>query len=216
MLRKILIVTLIGFSALSLAQAADLTIDKPDVKVGDIWKYRILDGFTNEPKFEINFRTVSISDSEITVRMTWKGNQNSRLAIFDRQWNMLDDGTAKWDPSRSEFKFPMRVGESWARRYQVTNIKTGATSACISDAKVAANEKVTVPAGTFDTFRLETEIECRSTGNDASLMKYAMKNWYSPEANRSVRQESQTFADGRVRDKSVVELIEYTPAKLGN
>ena len=155
MLRKILIVTLIGFSALSLAQAADLTIDKPDVKVGDIWKYRILDGFTNEPKFEINFRTVSISDSEITVRMTWKGNQNSRLAIFDRQWNMLDDGTAKWDPSRSEFKFPMRVGESWARRYQVTNIKTGATSACISDAKVAANEKVTVPAGTFDTIYIK-------------------------------------------------------------
>lgn len=199
-----------------MAQGATSIGDKPDVHVGDLWKYRVLDGFTTEPKFDITYRVINLSDTEITTRMEWKGSPNKGLAVFDRQWNMIDDGRFKYEPSRSWLKFPLTLGFAWKQQFQSTNFQSGAAYSHFNSAVVAASEKITVPAGTFATIRLDIEGEMRSLGNDGTVTKNVLKIWYSPEVNRIVREESQTFANGRLRDKSVTELTEYSPAKMTN
>lgn len=201
---------------LQMAQGAASLGDKPDVHVGDLWKYRVLDGFTTEPKFDITYRVISLSDTEITTRMEWKGNPNKRLAVFDRQWSMIDDGNFKFEPARSRLKFPLTMGLAWKQQFQSTNFKTGAGSSHFSSAVVAASEKITVLAGTFVATRIDSEVEERSLGDDRTVTKHVLKIWYSPEVNNIVRQELQTFANGRLRDKSVTELTEYSPAKMAN
>ena len=210
MLPRILLLFWIAFAS-GVVQGAD-SYEKPSVHVGDIWKYRVQDGFTNETKFEIEYRVVTLTDTEITTRLAWKGTPSKGLAIFDRQWNMIDDGNNKWDPLRPEFKFPIHIGDAWKQPFQVANLKNGSQFSSFISTKVEAHEKITVPAGTFYTLRIEMDIDVRATGISTSVTKHKIKIWYAPEVNRSIRQESQTFADGRMREQSITELTEYAPA----
>ena len=212
MLRTGWAVTFIYLSLVGLAHGADLA-HAPNVRVGDTWKYNQLDGFTNEIKFEFSRRVVGISDSEITIEQTIKGRAGYRVIIYDRFWNLIDNGTLKFEPSNGVQSFPVTIGKVLRKEYREKNIKTGVFSVCTVSGQYVGWEKVTVPAGTFDTLRLEDEIECRSTGADAAINKTAHKSWYAPSVNKYVRTESQTVRDGRVREKTGTELVEYSPAR---
>ena len=52
---------------LCVAEAAGAQSPAPDVHVGDSWKFRTLDGFTNETQFEATQRVVEINGREIVV-----------------------------------------------------------------------------------------------------------------------------------------------------
>ena len=210
MLRTACAVTFVWLSLFGLAHGTDLP-DAPTVRVGDVWKYNRLDGFTNEIKFEFSRRVVGISDSEITIEQTIKGRAGYRVIIYDRFWNLIDNGTLKFEPSNGVQSFPVTIGKVLRKEYRGTVLKTGASAVCTSKGQYVGWEKVTVPAGTFDTLRLEDEIECRSTGADAAINKTAHKSWYAPSVNRIVRSESQTLRDGRVREKTCTELVGYYP-----
>ena len=69
---------------------------------------------------------------------------------------------------------------------------------------------MTVPAGTFDAYRIENDIETRDTGADANITKGHIITWYSPTAQKYIRRESTTFSGGRVRSNSIDELVEYS------
>ena len=215
MLRKAFSVIFVAFSCLGSSQAAD-SVDRPDLRVGDVWKYRSLDGFTNEVKVETTFRIVELTASEVTTQLELKGRPTQGQMIFDRQWNLLDDGASKFEPFRPEFKFPMSIGSTWKQQAQKTVFSSGATYLYFTEAKIAGNEKVVVPAGSFDTLRIETEIESRSTGSDGTVTKFLSTAWYSREVNRFVRLDIRTIANGRVRDKFIMELTEYWPSKIRN
>ncbi len=215
MLRKALFVIFLALSCLTLSYAAD-SVDKPDVHVGDIWRYRSLDGFTNEVKGETTFRVFEVTDSEISTRLEFKGRPNKGQMIFDRQWNTVDDGVSKYEPNRSDFKFPLNVGSTWKQQAQKTVFTSGTIYSYFTDGKVIGNEKVVVPAGSYDTLKVETDTESRSAGSDGVVTKFVTTAWYSKEVNRFVRMDIQTMANGRVRDKFVMELLEYAPAKAKN
>ena len=93
---------------------------------------------------------------------------------------------------------------------------SGTTYSYFTDGKVIGNEKVVVPAGSYDTLKVETDTESRSAGSDGVVTKFVTTAWYSKEVNRFVRMDIQTMANGRVRDKFVMELLEYAPAKAKN
>ena len=206
-------VTFILLSLLGWASGADL-VDRPSVHVGDTWQYRHIDGFTNEALYEYSRRVLDVSDSEITVRQETKGRDRVGILIYDRFWNLIDDGAIKYEPSNGVPHFPMTIGKVLKKEYRQKNLKTGAFSVCTVIGQYVGWEKISVPAGTFDTLRLEEQIECRSTGADVAINKTAHKSWYAPSANRIVRSESQTVRDGRVREKTGTELIEYHPAAV--
>ena len=216
MSRKLLLFLCLACSLMGLARSETTSPERPNVHVGDVWSYRVLDGFTDETKFEISYRLVNISDSELTTRMEWKGKPNKGLAIFDRQWNMIDDGQTKYEPARISAKFPLHVGDTWKQKFQSSNLRSGQTFYHIVNANVGDIEKITVPAGTFTAYKVEIEAEIRGADADAAITKNVFKYWYSPEVNREVKLEVQTIANGRLRDKSITELTVYAPSKMPN
>ncbi len=189
------------------------SIDTPDVHAGDMWKYRILDGFTNEETDQISSRVVEMTDTEILTQEEWTKGKSKVLQIFDRQWNFKDNGRGRWVPLRPEFKFPLSVGSNWSQTFQYSDFKTGATFSGLANVRVLGSEQVTVPAGTYYSIITDMEIELRSGDTDANEIKNSFKVWYAPAVNRAVRIEWQTFSNGRIRGKTITQLIEYVPEK---
>lgn len=105
----------------------------------------------------------------------WKGTRVMALKIAsgtllqqpaDGRWLALLGADGKpvltWDPPAG-WALPIKVGSSWKGPRKMTNVATGRTVEYEWDCSVAAYEKVTVPAGTFDAFRVECKSSTDST-----------------------------------------------------
>ena len=67
----------------------------------------------------------------------------------------LEDQTGRYDPPwPTTLGGVYQVGKKWAARSIVT-LQNGAKTWVDIDARITAREKVTVPLGTFDTFRVD-------------------------------------------------------------
>jgi len=208
MLRKLFLPILVAFGILGTAWA-DNSVGIPDVHIGDVWKYRNIDGYSNETNLEFSHRVVKLNDKEIVIQLQNKNVSGKRLQYLTREWNVIDSGDVKWEPFNPEYKFPMSVGITWNQEFKFSDDK-GSSYSCFVRAKIVALEKVTVPAGTFDAYRIERDIERRSTSADANVTKGRMITWYAPVAKKYVRRESIAFSNGRERDKNIDELLEYS------
>jgi len=207
MFQRITIISLFMFMAFTNAWA-DVQMGQPDIHVGAIWQYRKIDGFTNETVYKFSQRVVSVNDHEIVIQLKNTIKEGAWLRYFTREWNPVDVGDIKFDPFRPEFKFPMSIGGTWNLNFGLT--EHGRSFLSLFKGKIVALEKVTVPAGTFDAYRIENDIETRDTGADANITKGHIITWYSPTAQKYIRRESTTFSGGRVRSNSIDELVEYS------
>jgi uncharacterized protein involved in copper resistance len=73
-----------------------------------------------------------------------------------------------------------------------------------------AQEPVTVPAGTFDTFRLEMTVRMINSKDQTKSQTWNFLVWYAPAVNRWVKRKSELRSEGRLRDSFVEELTEYS------
>lgn len=213
-MRNTALLALASLLAASAVSAED-SLPLPTVHVRDSWKYNLTDGFTNDVQGITNYRVVEVSDKEITVKIeNNSGAKSSSLIVyFDRAWNMVDNGAVKWEPSASMLFFPAEIGQEKRMEIRSTNVRTGHAESCLVISKAAAKEKVTVPAGEFDTIRFDTEAECRSAEADGTVFQNSYTYWWSPSVNRFVKQIFAGSSNGRVRSKSGLELVEYIPTK---
>ncbi len=192
------------------AVRADSPVGVPDVHIGDIWKYRSIDGYTDEIKLEFTHRIVKMNDKEIIIQIKNKNISAQKLQFLTREWNPVDIDGTKFEPFYPEYKFPMSVGATWNQEFKSLD-NHGSSYSSFVKAKIVALEKVVVPAGTFEAYRIERDIEVRSGNADADTTKAHIITWYAPAVNKFVRRESLTFSNGRERSKEVCELLEYSP-----
>ena len=188
---------------------ADEPVAAPDVHVGDLWHYRTIDGLSRKAGVEFTHRVVDVSDHEIKVRLESGNSKGSELRSFNRDWNSLNVGHAKFDPYYPGYKFPMSVGLAWKQEFRSTTTNGRGHSAFLSG-KVTALENVTVPAGVFEAYRIESDIEAVSSDPSAQSSKGHKTTWYAPAVKNYVRSESTISSEGRVRSKSIDELVEYS------
>lgn len=76
-------------------------------------------------------------------------------------------------------------------------------------AKVVGEERVTTPAGTFDTYRVDTMVKLLNTRDQTKSQTWTFVFWYAPSVNRWVRRKTEARYEGRLRDSFVDELTEY-------
>lgn len=160
--------------------------DRPDVHVGDRWSFQHTNALANEKDFTTIQDVIDVSNTEIKARERIKGKGVSSVAAYTREWNPVDVASARYEPNLHEWSFPLKVGSQWdssADKMLFTNGKHGKFQL---KALVAAAEKVTVPAGAFDTY------------------------WYAPAVKHYVKSEIAFSRDGRVRSKDTYELVEYS------
>ena len=135
---------------------------RPAISVGDAWEFKNLT--TPGDKAGAWSRlVVEIAPNDVLkVRQ-----QDGKIFDYDGAMNFMPEGRA--DYARVLVKYPLRVGDEWgvARKFPNPNVsETG-------NAKVITLETITVPAGTFQCYRIEaasslvnkTYSENRTRGN---------------------------------------------------
>lgn len=127
---------------------------------------------------------------------TWRGRkyrateipQGVRLADpVTGEWVALvkgDTALVTWDPPLG-YDWPLSVGKAWTRKFRVTNHATNQVTDVTATMKVENYEEVTVPAGTFKTFKV---IYTDSTGAESI-------NWWSPDGSGWVKIRSKRLSN---------------------
>lgn len=145
---------------------------------------------------------------------TWKGvdvvafasaqgaglyDKNGRLVAI---LNPADKPVVTWDPPDGGhgFRFPLTVGKTWDESARMT-MPNGKVLPHENSCRVEGREEVTVPAGTFMTFK----VRCTSPRG------LEMTSWYAPDPGLIVKQiqkrsENNPFGGAGSREEQIVSI----------
>jgi len=176
------------------------SVERPAVQIGDRWKYETKDGFTNLPTSQTERIVTVIGDDRI------EATENGSPAIYTTDLNPLETPESHFEPASRHFKFPLAVGDKWRHEGKVRFKASGAEGRSQYDVKVVGQEKITVPSGSFDTYKLVMEgyLTVQNMGNSRSFA-FTRTYWYAPSIKGNVKIEN----DAPVA-KWRMELTEFT------
>lgn len=210
----------ICLNLLSLVCAAQtpLRADRPEVRQGDVWIFQVTDVVIGDKRTP-NTQTVNeITPDRITVV-----NSNGSTTTFTRDWNQVETKQGetiifKADPAWMQYAFPLEIGKKGSPRFTTISRSGANRSRWQWNAVVERTESVTVPAGTFQAFRIQLDgFYNGSSGTYTWTGRRAQTIWYAPAVKRAVKTEFEDNAQGgagasRYRNIERTELISYTPA----
>jgi len=205
-----LIATSLATQLLLAGHCAAQAVDPGAVRVGDRWSYDVKDDQTGDLRQAFTVVVAEITPKEITTRVSVKGKDRPQTMVFDHDWGRIDDGLFKLRPAGIGIRKPLQVGQEWRSDANAINLQTGHTFRASGAAKVAAQEQMTVPAGTFDTFRIDTTVRLVNTKDQTKSHTYTFAFWYAPAVNRWVKRKMEWRFEGRLRDSTSDELTEYS------
>jgi hypothetical protein len=104
---------------------------------------------------------------------------------------------------------PLAVGKTWSFKATDLNSTAGVSWRRSGTAKVVAQESVTTRAGTFDTFKIETSLQFQNSNDPTKKYQAVFQIWYAPVIDHWVKRSFVSRSEGRVREKSTIELVEY-------
>jgi hypothetical protein len=185
------------------------TVDGGPIRVGDRWSYDIKDGATGALKFPVTLVVIEIDQKEITTRVTGQDNRPFTI-VFDPGWGRIDDGTWKHRPSDLHGVRTLEIGKEWRSEGNSMNMHSGLTFRTSGSGKVTGQERVTVPAGTFDTIRVELMVRMTNSADQTKSSTTTGVVWYAPTINRWVKRTSEFRFEGRLRDLTIDELTQYS------
>jgi hypothetical protein len=187
------------------AQAAEWA-EHPEWKVGDKWTFRQVEN----PGAKETTWTSEVMAVRSDGRLVVATGAGERL-IFDSETNSLDKRGPEYTWRR--FKFPMTVGASWSHDYKIAGSRWEGVSQ--SKWRILAYEKIMVPAGTFDCFKVEGETFSNWQGIDVQMPGYARGHllttyWYCPVIKWAAKWETEnTEYVGAQRVRTATELVSF-------
>lgn len=176
------------------AAAQGVAAQAPALRVGDRWVHEQRDARSRQLVDRV-VRTVSaVSPEGVEGRYEPDG-----LFRWTPELNLVQTRTTRYEGDPRFLSFPLEVGRSWRSSFStVTDHRTRTELETV----VRAFEKVTVPAGTFDAFRVESRGTWRNdtTGRSGGV---SIVNWYAPVARTVVKTD---YDDGK--HPTTTELVE--------
>jgi len=178
--------------------------DLPALAVGDRWVYRRF-GPAGKPR-SWTYEIAEIDGREVR---TVKGDR------FDGGWAIIyakaDD--LHYEPRGPRFVWPMVPGAETRAEYQIHGSKEYSEWTVEATVRVIGLERVTVPAGSFDTFKVEVSGRYRQKRTNGRVGGGAFKNiyWYAPEVKREVLRDMEASRwDGVIESRGRFILMDYT------
>lgn len=189
-------------------------------KAGDTWTYRYLDGWKNVPEYKITFRVLSVSEKGVEQAFLLDGRSIDEQTypvepkLIERNF-LKNHQLFEFSPYLAAFE-TLDVGKNW-QEIPYTSFASDLNHAAGLwkwSGRVVGREKVSVPAGHFDTVKVVIS-GWRQLGNMGGVGSYTPKGvlytlWYAPEVKRVVKQAILTES-GRndIQDKDTFELVSY-------
>lgn len=178
--------------------------------VGDRWTYEVRDEIAGKLKFTNTQLITDVTPNEISVRIETLGNPGAGFFVYDHSWNMKVSPTWKYTPHDGMgIKEPLKSGSTWKFQGNDQFPSKGVSFQRIGTSKVVAEESITTKAGTFDTFKIETNSSSRNANDPTKKNEYTATTWYAPAIDHLVKRTSKVLSDGHVNEITTMELVEY-------
>lgn len=167
-------------------------------KVGDSWTYREFDLYTKLELRQFTNRISQITDDTVIF-----GDGRLTTDLFG---NIIRRPNG-WVYTGAQFFIPeYAVGKKWITRYKI--MQANGLHENEYEFRVVARESVTVPAGTFDAFRVEGVGYGRGPYPGNTILKNTY--WIAPGIRRPVISESNNrHSSGKILTSERMELIAY-------
>ncbi len=214
--RRVLTIAIAVIGTYSTPSPAQDIVDKPALNVGDLWVFHETGTEAGRPVDRQWRRRIAetLADGMVRVTPKYKG-----IDVFDASWNPRDPNHPEsW---AHDFEFPLRVGAEWTFDSPIgASDKEGLFYRLHGHQKVVAFESITVPAGTFDCFRLEgasylTSATSRSHQTWTNTYMWRMTRWYCPQvkylAKLRIDYSAAGASIGAVGGTLDSELVRFTP-----
>jgi hypothetical protein len=172
--------------------------------VGDVYTY-VLNGLV-DPKNKVENRTLTFQITKVTDDEV----HYSTGLITDLLGNVVrtSDGIVHTPNQLGPQEFS--VGKRWTTRYLTTG-KGGYVNDNEANLRIATREPITVPAGTFDAFRLDAHSTGVGSGGRGEV---TTRTWFAPDLlRRWVAYESRRVWNGQVTQAIRVQLVSFTEAR---
>lgn len=188
---------------------AVVSMDEP--QTGDHWTYQVRDEITGKNTVTRENVVTEVTPKTIGVRFNIVGTSNEGFNVYDRSWNLLSNANWRYSPYQGStgIQAPLEVGKSWNFRSNNTNGNNGAIWRESGTSKVVGQETVTTKAGTFDTFKIETNFSIQNVKDVTKKNEAVFQTWYAPTIDHWVKRTSISKVDNHVRRNETLELVDY-------
>jgi len=178
------------------------------------WTYQNKDELTGELKGTYTYIVTDVSDKNVGVRLEVLGKPGYAFLTYDHAWDLIGDGEWNFLPNDSTgVRLPLTVGKEWAFHYNRVLRSRGFTLRVSGTSKVLSQESVTTEAGTFDTFKIDTQYAQRDANDPSKTYDFTLTTWYAPAVDHWVKREQKIRFEGNLRESNLFELLEYDSAQ---
>jgi uncharacterized caspase-like protein len=155
--------------------------------VGDVFRYRSIDGFTQNATERV-LRVTSLDGDRVVFNK--EGGP-----VFDQMGGVLRNRFGTKDPAHLVVPADIAIGKRWRSAFTNTR-RDSAPSNNFWEHRVVALEDVVVPAGTFKAYRIERQGEARPTSG-AGMTFLTATDWVDPRTMLVVRTDIKYRQPGR-------------------
>jgi uncharacterized caspase-like protein len=165
--------------------------------VGDDFGFRVIDHYNHTEK-PLNMRVSSVDLENERVEF------NNGEYTSDLMGNITRNLRGNLDSPRQFYPAELYIGKRWKTQFKQTR-STGVVYTFRYDLKVVAKETVTVPAGTFETYKIE------GRGFNMELGAYLQRNiWVAAGINADIALETIVrLRSGSLDQDDRQELVRY-------
>ena len=170
-------------------------VDAPRMKPGDTWRYAARDGYTSLPKEALEYRVAAIAGDTITMTLQHGDTVSAERYTRDLSWiekPMTNLQDFRYSPPYPALPFPLEAGKKWHAYVQATDPATGRTNRVRIDGEVLGWERVTVPAGVFDTLKVHRLVYAGNHDFFRGEEHIRETDWYAPQIGKIVKQSNSS------------------------
>lgn len=192
----ILLISVLGVAS---AQTPPPRSEAPIFKVGDRWKLEQKDRRTGVKESDLAREITAVSATQI------EATENDGKLIMTPELAVIESPTVIITGEAKALSFPLELSKKWDYKYSFKNKVSGNAGRWQLDANVVAYEKVKVPAGEFDAFKIEYKgywNNLTSTRNG----RLQSTSWYAPSARAVVKTEFDDGFNSWVRELTELQL----------
>jgi len=177
---------------------------------GDFWTYEVRDEISGKVSSIRTHMVTEVSPSEISIRTTIEGKDTEILSVYDRSWNLKNNGEWKYQPGDgSGIHSPLKTGDSWNISADDVNSSKGFIWKRSGRSKVVGQEAITTRAGTFETYKIETTFLRHPTNDRSRKQDITTVTWYAPAIDHWVKKTFMSRENGHLRINNVLEVVGY-------
>ena len=195
------------------ADGKDQTYTVSKFRLGDVYEKRVTTRIANNSSVtQLIYRVIKVEPNRIEVMLEYpdsKGQIPNTKMVFDGSAGLLTVGDiSHYDPPQQYVPGGLlQVGRTWASAYTVTfgSALKQPPRTQAGEARISAREQLNLPAGTFNTFRME--VTARSFDDKGEQPAVQSTVWMVPDLPLPVRSESSLDTPGVGKMKIVEEMV---------